>query len=106
MIFFFKYMFQRCQVLRTLTGSILLFPIVFLSCNHPIEKNSSFISSKQQTPTAHSDSSTVYICQSPYAYAFYKNINCEGLTQCSHDIIKVTIKEAIRLKRTKCLKCY
>ncbi|MDP4267728.1 MAG: hypothetical protein Q8880_09895 [Bacteroidota bacterium] len=106
MIKFFKSIVQRYNMLRPLTGLILLFLILFLSCDHPVEKNSLFISSKEQTPIKQSDTNTVYICQSPYAYAYHKYINCEGLTQCNHDIIKVTIKEAIRLKRTKCLKCY
>ncbi|MDP4265833.1 MAG: hypothetical protein Q8880_00180 [Bacteroidota bacterium] len=93
-------------MLRITTVLILLFPIVFLSCNQPIEKNPSFIFPEKQTQITQSDTNIVYICQSPYAYAYHKTSNCEGLIECNHEITKITLKEALRLKRKKCMKCF
>lgn len=40
-------------------------------------------------------SNSVYICNSPDAYAYHHHNDCEGLRNCSHDIESVSKEEAI-----------
>ena len=47
----------------------------------------------------------VMICKSSNAYAYHKSM-CRGLRECNHPIEKVTIPEAVKLKRTPCGYCY
>ncbi len=40
-------------------------------------------------------SDSVYICDSPDAYVYHYDSDCEGLRNCSHDIESVSKEEAI-----------
>lgn len=48
----------------------------------------------------------VFICTGNYSKCYHKTDKCEGLTYCSKEIKKVTIKEAKDLNRKACKYCY
>jgi hypothetical protein len=50
----------------------------------------------------------VYICKSPKAYAYHSTTTCRGMRQCTHEIIKVTLNDAINNygKKKACGYCY
>ncbi|HLZ87140.1 MAG TPA: hypothetical protein VKQ52_07870 [Puia sp.] len=43
----------------------------------------------------------VYICNSSGAYAYHSTKSCRGLNRCSHEILKVTLSEAVNTYRRK-----
>ena len=43
----------------------------------------------------------VYICKSEGAYAYHLTDKCRGLSNCKHDIIRVSITEAYKLGKKK-----
>ncbi|HLU86113.1 MAG TPA: hypothetical protein VKZ44_00050 [Taishania sp.] len=45
----------------------------------------------------------VYICVSPNAKKYHQTKNCSGLQRCTHEIRKVTLKEAKDRGYTNCL---
>ena len=48
----------------------------------------------------------VYICDSPTAYAYHSDSTCEGLRDCHHRIIKVTLEDAVnKYHRKPCHIC-
>lgn len=51
------------------------------------------------------DNNKVLICDSPGARRYHKN-ECSGLNNCTHDIKKVTIKQAEKEGKTPCKICY
>ena len=63
-------------------------------------------SNQHETYSSPFSSTTVYICLSPYAYAYHKNPNCRGLRRCTHTIVKTTEKQAIRKGYRPCKICY
>ena len=48
---------------------------------------------------------TVLICDSKYAFFYHTHV-CNGLTACKHQIIKVTVAQAAKLKYKPCPICY
>ena len=56
---------------------------------------------------AQDDPNTTYvlICKSPTAYA-YHSYECRGLARCTHKIEKVSLEDAIKLKKKACGYCY
>ena len=54
-----------------------------------------------------SDNSKVYICKSPTSYAYHKDI-CQGLEQCTHEVLCVTLEDALNKygKKNQCKYCY
>jgi hypothetical protein len=44
----------------------------------------------------------VFICYSSSAKRYHLNKNCRGLSNCNHEIRKVSLKEAGNLGRTLC----
>lgn len=48
----------------------------------------------------------VYICTGKSSKKFHATSNCMGLSNCSGTVKKVTKKEAVRLGRTPCKRCY
>lgn len=52
----------------------------------------------------HSDK--VYVCTGRYAKAYHRNTYCEGLDNCSGDIICIDKKEAIEDGKHPCGYCY
>ena len=58
--------------------------------------------------TKNEDSSEnyVYICRSRTAYVYHSSPNCTGLRKCTHEIIKITLKEAgDKYSRRPCKLC-
>jgi hypothetical protein len=50
---------------------------------------------------------TVYICDSNTAKAYHASEDCRGLNRCTHEVVKVTKKEAEeQYGRVKCQVCY
>ena len=47
-------------------------------------------------------SSYVYICKGPNSAAYHYNPHCRGLRQCSTDVEKLTVKEAVEKGRKLC----
>jgi hypothetical protein len=45
----------------------------------------------------------VWICTSPNAYAFHSISNC---SRCSYELKQIPIEKAIQIGRRACLKCY
>jgi hypothetical protein len=45
---------------------------------------------------------TVYICKGPYSKKYHITKDCSGLSNCSTDIYKVSLKDAEELGRTRC----
>lgn len=56
--------------------------------------------------TAVSDSDTVYICTGKASKRFHSSDTCEGIMQCTKDIMPVTRADAEKRHRTFCHKCY
>ena len=52
------------------------------------------------------DEDTVYICNSPNAYAYHRNRGCAGLNRCTHGISSVSKSTAQSKGRSACKKCY
>ena len=49
----------------------------------------------------------VYICMGPSSECYHKDTDCRGIKNCSKEIKKVTLKEAIeKFKRRPCGYCY
>ncbi|MGN6354122.1 MAG: hypothetical protein ACTHLB_12080, partial [Parafilimonas sp.] len=49
----------------------------------------------------------VYICVSRTAYVYHKTKECRGLSRCTHEIKKITKKEAVDdYGRRACKVCY
>lgn len=46
--------------------------------------------------------SDVYLCDSPGGKKYHYNKSCRGLSNCKHEIIKVTLKKAQTLGKTLC----
>ncbi|HEY4206250.1 MAG TPA: hypothetical protein VGM31_05550 [Puia sp.] len=54
----------------------------------------------------HKKETYVYICNSSGAYAYHSSKNCRGLNRCTHEILKVTLSDAIKIyKRKPCKIC-
>lgn len=49
---------------------------------------------------------TAYICTGPQSKAYHKTNDCRGLSSCSRDVVKVTVKEAENAGRRECCWCY
>ena len=48
----------------------------------------------------------VYICNSNGAYAYHSTKTCRGLNRCTHEILKVTLADAVNVyKRKPCKIC-
>lgn len=59
----------------------------------------SFRSDENTTNTGPNDQ--VWICNSEGAYAYHYNKNCRGFSNCKHDIIQVSLAEAIKKGKKK-----
>ena len=46
--------------------------------------------------------SDVYLCDSPGGKKYHYSKNCRGLSNCKHEIIKVSLKKAQSLGKTLC----
>ncbi|WP_262147989.1 hypothetical protein [Chryseobacterium foetidum] len=46
--------------------------------------------------------SDVYLCDSPDGKKYHYTKNCRGLSNCKHEIIKVSLKKAQTLGKTLC----
>ncbi len=66
-----------------------------------------FFSGCNNDPSITGDTQTyVYICDSKTAYVYHSTENCPGLRHCTHDIIKVTLREAMnKYNRRACKIC-
>lgn len=49
-----------------------------------------------------SNSTTVYICDSPNAKKYHYKESCRGLRDCSHRVVKMTLEQAQREGKTLC----
>lgn len=50
---------------------------------------------------------SVYICVSKGAVAYHQSLSCRGLRSCKHQIIKVSLKDAInKYHLRECRVCY
>lgn len=48
----------------------------------------------------------VYICNSSGAYAYHSSKTCRGLNRCTHEVLKVTLSDAVNVyKRKPCKIC-
>jgi hypothetical protein len=57
-------------------------------------------------PSDSNTTETVYVCNSETSYAYHKSSNCRGLSNCTHEVIKVTVTEAKRKNKRPCKICY
>jgi len=49
----------------------------------------------------------VYVCNSYTAYAYHSSQSCRGLNRCTHEIVQVSLSDAMnKYKRTACKICY
>jgi hypothetical protein len=55
------------------------------------------------TETACTDTTTVYLCDSPGGKKYHYSDHCRGLSNCSHRLIKTTVDEAKKRGKTVCL---
>ena len=53
-----------------------------------------------------STATMVYICTGGNSIRYHKTSGCKGLSNCSGDIIKISIEEAKQMGRTACKICY
>ncbi|TSJ35887.1 hypothetical protein FO440_23485 [Mucilaginibacter corticis] len=67
--------------------TLLLLFLLFSDCKHPV------------LPT---DSTYVYICDSPGGKKYHLSQNCKGLHNCSHKIVKLTLEQAKKRGKTLC----
>jgi hypothetical protein len=57
-------------------------------------------------PAAFKKETYVYICNSSGAYAYHSSKTCRGLNRCTHEILKVTLSDAVNVyKRKPCKIC-
>ncbi|NLN32795.1 MAG: hypothetical protein GX159_04280 [Flavobacteriaceae bacterium] len=54
------------------------------------------------TPLEISSQSSVYLCNSSNAKKYHYTKNCRGLSNCKHQIIKVSVQEAKKRGKTLC----
>ena len=80
------------QILLTLTALLTLLPIQIGTNNtNPTETKTEY----------------VYICTGNYSKCYHKTENCKGLLNCSKDIRKITLQDAInQYHRRECKYCY
>ena len=43
----------------------------------------------------------VYVCNSSGAYAYHSSKTCRGLNRCTHEILKVTLEDAVKIYKKK-----
>ena len=66
--------------------------------------NVNITGSNNYRPNLTTDSA--YICVSSTAYAYHSRLNCKGLVRCTHDIIKVSVYDAVhKYGRKACKIC-
>ena len=59
------------------------------------------------SPSPISTEAKVYVCVGGSAYAYHSNRDCRGLNNCRHEIIEVTVTDAIKkYRRKECRICY
>lgn len=51
-------------------------------------------------------SRSVYYCDSEYAYAYHSNQNCDGLSNCEHDIYKISERKVRNMGFRYCELCW
>lgn len=82
-----------------------LFPVLLLSLGLFSFKDTRHISNffpKNQTAAANK----VYICNSGNAYVYHSIRDCGGLGHCKHEVLEVSLSEAInKYKRRACKLC-
>lgn len=44
----------------------------------------------------------VYVCEGPRSVVYHRSENCSGLSHCSTRTYKVTLEEAIKMRRRPC----
>lgn len=49
-----------------------------------------------------SKGSEVYLCNSPNGKKYHYTKNCKGLSNCRHEIIKVSLKKALEMNKGLC----
>ncbi len=80
-----------------------------LSLYTPMHKSENYNSIQigNEEQFTHQDSITsVYICNSPSAYAYHYNEFCSALNRCSYSVKRITRAEAKKRGRTPCGRCY
>ncbi len=90
--------------------SILLICLVLIACS----KEKTPDDTKSTTPTTNSNTITqpdtksemVYICTGSHSKRYHRSPDCRGLSNCSRDIEKVSLKDAQDRGRTPCEICY
>jgi hypothetical protein len=50
----------------------------------------------------YTDSTKVYICNSPGSKKYHLKENCKGLSTCQHRIVKITLEQAKKRSKTLC----
>lgn len=54
------------------------------------------------TQTEYAPETSVYLCDSSGGKKYHHNKSCRGLSNCQHEIIKVTLEEAKKRGKTLC----
>lgn len=54
------------------------------------------------TPTENAPETSVYLCNSSGGKKYHYSKSCRGLSNCQHEIIKVTLEEAKKRGKTLC----
>ena len=53
-----------------------------------------------------SPDTSVYFCDSSTSVAYHASENCKGLNKCTHNIIRITVNDAIGRGKRACKICY
>jgi hypothetical protein len=84
--------------------ALLLFAILLVSFSN--FAGAPPLNHRNSHPAAFKKETYVYICNSNGAYAYHSSKTCRGLNRCTHEILKVTLADAVKVyKRKPCKIC-
>ena len=75
---------------------MIRFLLVFMFSFSLVNSGDASFKSNETGALSYTPATIVYICAGGTAYAYHKFRNCFGLNNCTHEIIKITIKELLR----------
>jgi hypothetical protein len=58
--------------------------------------NSACSGNENSAAFSNRDTASVYICNSSTAYAYHSTDHCRGLNKCSHEVLKISLSDAIK----------
>ena len=86
---------------------MIRFLLVFMFSFSLVNSDDASFKSNETGALSNTPATIVYICAGGIAYAYHEFRNCFGPNNCTHEIIKITIKEAVdKYSRKPCKRCY